>query len=130
MSRVIDVFNHFLPPAFLERIEQLGGNAHMMKRAAKMPAMVDVEYRLRLMDRYEGYCQIPCVVSPNVEKLVPKDRAAELARFANEEFRKLCDRYPDRFPSFVAVLPLEDYAQAFERVSAAKDFKILFDLQK
>lgn len=33
-------------------------------------------------------------------------------------------------PLISAVLPLEDYAQAFERVSAAKDFKILFDLQK
>jgi len=33
-------------------------------------------------------------------------------------------------PLISAVLPLEEYAQAFERVGEAKDFKILFDLQK
>lgn len=112
MARAIDMFNHYLPPEFYDRITALGGNAHMMNRARKMRAMADLEYRLKRMDTFEGYQQIPCIVSPNVEQLVAPEHTAELARFANETFYDLCQRYPDKFPSFVAVLPLDDMDKA------------------
>lgn len=112
MPRSIDIFNHYLPKAFYEKVISLGGNAHMMNRAMKMPAMADLNYRLRLMDTFEGYQQVPCIVSPNVEQLVPAERTAELARSANEAFYELCQKYPDKFPSFVAVLPLDDMDKA------------------
>lgn len=106
------MFNHYLPPEFYDKVISLGGNAHMMNRARKMPAMCDIQYRLRLMDTFEGYQQIPCIVSPNVEQLVPPEYTAELARSANEAFYNLCQKYPDKFPSFVAVLPLDDMDKA------------------
>lgn len=112
MRRVIDLFNHYLPVEFYDRIISLGGNAHMMNRARKMPAMSDLDYRLRLMDMFEGYQQVPCIVSPNVEQLVAPEHTAALARFANETFYNLCQKYPDKFPSFVAVLPLDDMDKA------------------
>lgn len=112
MPRAIDMFNHYLPPAFYDKVISLGGQAHMMNRARKMPAMCDLDYRLRLMDTFEGYQQIPCIVSPNVEQLVPSEHTAQLARCANEAFYDLCQRYPDKFPSFVAVLPLDDMDKA------------------
>ena len=112
MPRYIDLFNHYLPPEFYDRIISLGGNAHMLNRARKMPAMSDLNYRLRLMDTFEGYQQVPCVVSPNVEQLVPPEHTAQLARSANEIFYDLCQKYPDKFPTFVAVLPLDDMDKA------------------
>lgn len=84
----------------------------MMNRARKMPAMSDLNYRLRLMDTFEGYQQVPCIVSPNVEQLVPPEHTTELARSANEIFYDLCQKYPDKFPTFVAVLPLDDMDKA------------------
>ena len=112
MPNAIDMFNHYLPPEYYDKIIALGGSAHMMKRARAMPAMSDISYRLGLMDTFEGYQQIPCVVSPNVEQLVDPEHTAELARFANECFYELCQKYPDKFPSFVAVLPLDDMDKA------------------
>ena len=112
MPRAIDMFNHYLPPEYYDKIIALGGSAHMMKRARAMPAMSDIQYRLQLMDTFEGYQQIPCVVSPNVEQLVAPEHTAELASFANERFYELCQKYPDKFPSFVAVLPLDDMDKA------------------
>ncbi len=112
MARCIDLFNHYLPVEFYDKIIALGGNAHMLNRARKMPAMSDLDYRLKLMDTFEGYQQVPCIVSPNVEQLVPPEYTAELARFANETFYDLCQKYPDKFPSFVAVLPLDDMDKA------------------
>ena len=46
MPKSIDLFNHYLPPEYYDRIIALGGNAHMMNRARKMPAMSDLSYRL------------------------------------------------------------------------------------
>ena len=112
MPRYIDMFNHYLPDDFYQKIISLGGNAHMLNRAHAMPAMSDLGYRLRKMEEFEGYQQIPCVVSPNVEQLVPPEKTAELARSANEAFYDLCQKYPDKFPSFVAVLPLDDMDKA------------------
>lgn len=112
MPRAIDLFNHYLPPEFFDKITALGGNAHMMNRARKMRAMCDLQYRLSMMEQFEGYQQVPCIVSPNVEQLVPAEKTAELARFANERFYDLCQRYPDKFPTFVAVLPLDDMDKA------------------
>lgn len=112
MPRIIDMFNHYLPLEFYDKIAALGGNAHMMNRARKMRAMADLDYRLKKMEEFEGYQQIPCIVSPNVEQLVPAEHTAELARFANETFYDMCQKYPDKFPSFVAVLPLDDMDKA------------------
>ena len=112
MPRAIDLFNHYLPPAFYDKIVDLGGSAHMMHRARKMRAMWDLDYRLALMDTFEGYQQVPCIVSPNVEQLVPAEHTAALARFANQCFAELCEKYPDKFPTFAAVLPLDDMDKA------------------
>ena len=121
-QKILDVFNHYLPPAYYDKITELGGNTHMLTRARNMPAMSDINYRLTLMKRFEGYCQVPCIVSPNVEQVVAPEYTAELARFANEEFRRLCDAYPEFFPSFVAVLPLDDMEKAaFEAEYAVKE---------
>jgi len=112
MPKSIDLFNHYLPPEFYDRIVALGGSAHMMNRARKMPAMSDLSYRLEKMKEFEGYCQVPCIVSPNVEQLVAPEHTAGLARFANQCFSELCQRYPAQFPAFVAVLPLDDMDKA------------------
>lgn len=112
MPKSIDLFNHYLPPEFYDKILALGGSAHMLTRARKMRAMCDLNYRLERMAEFEGYQQVPCIVSPNVEQLVPAGYTAELARFANECFYNLCQKHPAQFPSFVAVLPLDDMEKA------------------
>ena len=112
MSKSIDMFNHYLPPEFYDRIIALGGSAHMMNRARRMPAMSDLNYRLEKMKEFDGYSQVPCIVSPNVEQLVWPEHSAELARFANQCFSELCEKYPERFPTFVATLPLDDLDKA------------------
>ena len=117
MPKSIDMFNHYLPPEYYDRIIALGGNAHMMNRARKMPAMSDIDYRLEKMKEFDGYCQIPCIVSPNVEQLVGSEYSAELARFANQCFSDLCEKYPTYFPSFVATLPLDDLKRPLTKLN-------------
>lgn len=112
MPRTIDMFNHYLPPAFYDKVTSLGGSAHMLTRARNMRAMSDLSYRLERMAAFEGYQQVPCIVSPNVEQVVAPDHTAALARFANECFYALCQKHPQQFPTFVATLPLDDTDKA------------------
>lgn len=112
MFKSIDMFNHYLPPEYYDRVVALGGDAHMMNRARKMRAMSDIDYRLEKMREFDGYCQVPSIVSPNVEQLVGSEHSAGLARFANERFSSLCEKYPRQFPTFVATLPLDNMEKA------------------
>ena len=104
---VVDVFCHCLPPKYCERaLEVCGSPPFMWERARKMKVMVNLEARLQLMDQFPGYCQIPSLASPPIEMLVSPDESPELARIANDEMAEMCRSHPDRFPSFVASLPL------------------------
>jgi aminocarboxymuconate-semialdehyde decarboxylase len=60
------------------------------------------------MDRYEGYVQVLTLASPPIEALGGPDVAPELARLANDGMAELVDRHPDRFPGFVASLPMNE----------------------
>lgn len=112
MPRAIDIFNHYLPPEYYDKITALGGSAHMLTRARNMRAMSDISYRLEKMAEFEGYQQVPCIVSPNVDQVVAPEHTAALARFANECFYELTQKYPKQFPTFVATLPLDDMDKA------------------
>src|SRR5687767_10095066 len=52
----IDVFPHCLPRRYFERaIQASPAGPTLQKRMTGIPVLVDVELRLRIMDRYEGY---------------------------------------------------------------------------
>ncbi len=106
---IIDVFCHWAPKRFLEAALQWSSSRpHMLERAANVPVMVDPDARLRLMDQFPGYRQVPCLVSPPIEVIVGPDRSAELARIANDGMAAMAGRRPERFPGFVAALPMND----------------------
>lgn len=80
----------------------------MLERAAALPVMTDLEERFRLMDLFPGYRQIPCLVSPPLEIIAGPDQTPELARLANDDMAGLAAAHPDRFPGFVASLPMNN----------------------
>ncbi len=60
------------------------------------------------MDRFEDYQQILSIATPPIDVFSPREHALDLARAANDGMAELVQRYPDRFPGFVASLPLMD----------------------
>jgi aminocarboxymuconate-semialdehyde decarboxylase len=48
------------------------------------------------------------IATPPIEVYAPREAQADLARRANDGMAALVERYPDRFPAFVASLPLGD----------------------
>jgi len=106
---IIDLFCHYMPEEYFKKVQELTGkSAHMLTRAHNLPTMSNLDLRLKLMDKFEGYKQIPTLVSPAVEMFADKDVSPILSRVANEEMAKLVDKYPDYFPGFVATLPMNN----------------------
>ncbi|MCI0538759.1 MAG: amidohydrolase [Verrucomicrobiales bacterium] len=108
MREAIDVFCHFLPPEYCAAVNRIAGRSFMFGRAQSIPAMVNLEARLRVMDAFPGYQQIPSIASPSPENMATPAESPELARIANDAFAEIVAKHPDRFRSFVATLPLNN----------------------
>jgi aminocarboxymuconate-semialdehyde decarboxylase len=123
--RKIDVFTHIFPTAYATRMAEVApGYKDAGKRVRGVPMLVDLDERFRVMDRFDGYQQVLSIATPPIEAFATPADAADLARRANDGMAELVQRYPDRFPGFVASLPLNDPEQALrETVRAIGDLR-------
>jgi predicted TIM-barrel fold metal-dependent hydrolase len=118
----IDVFPHILPRRYFDRmLEVAPPGLALQKRMSGIPVLVDVEERLRIMDRYEGYAQVLTLASPPLEVVAGPDLTPDLARLANDEMAALVDKWPARFPAFVASLPMNAPEAAVREIERAVD---------
>ena len=105
--RKIDIFNHVMPLKFFERI---GDYKDIGKRMREVPMLYDLDERFRVMDRFPDYVQVLSAGMPPIEALAGPDASPELARICNDGMAELCRKHPDRFPSFIASLALNNPA--------------------
>ena len=116
----IDVFPHIFPERFFERMCRIVSlSQYMQKRTRAIPVLTDLDLRFRIMDRFEGYVQVLTLCSPPIEALAGPEPAAELARIANDGMAELVVRHPDRFPGFVASLPMNHPDAAVSEIDRA-----------
>ncbi len=92
----IDVFPHILPRRYFDRLEAVApASLHMMKRFRNVPVLFDLDKRLEIMDRHEGYVQVLTLAAPPIEEAAEPARSPELATLANDEMAALVDRHPN-----------------------------------
>ena len=103
--RKVDIFNHVMPKKFFERI---GDYKDIGKRMREVPMLYDLDERLRVMDRFPGYVQVLCAGMPPIEALAAAAESPQLAAICNDGLAELCDKHPERFPTFIAALPLNN----------------------
>ena len=118
----IDIFPHILPRPYFERMIAVAPpQLHMQKRMRGIPVLVDLNLRLSIMDRYEGYAQVLTLASPPIEIIAGPELSPELARLANDSMAEIVDRHPDRFLGFVASLPMNNPDAAVAEIDRAID---------
>ena len=102
----IDAFNHILPKKYQAVLEQKVPNrdmsSNLSRYAEKVPTLLDLDARFRLMDSVEGYMQVLTLAAPTVESVASPEVAVDLCRFANDEMAELVEKYPDRFAAAIA----------------------------
>src|SRR5262245_25356262 len=105
---IIDVFNHFMPKAYLDRLAKVAPDHIAVTAFPRLKPLVDVDARLRLLDEFDDLRQIISLANPPLELIATPAQAPELARVANDALAEVCRSHPDRFPSFVASLPMNN----------------------
>jgi aminocarboxymuconate-semialdehyde decarboxylase len=113
----IDLFTHFVPPAFTQSVLKTELGRATVPRWRNIPTLVDLAAHFRLMDEFEDYVQVPSLANPPIEAYGAQ--APEIARFANDAMAELCAKHRDRFPSFVASLAMNDPEAAVEEAQRA-----------
>ena len=107
--RKIDVFNHIFPPRYVERMKDVAPNfKDVGKRVRGVPMLVDLDVRFEIMDEHEDYQQILSIATPPVDAYASPPDAIDLAQRANDGMAELVVQYPERFPGFIASLPMND----------------------
>ena len=105
----IDIFCHILPPSYFDRMTSISTRgAYLQKRVREIPAMVDLSVRFRMMDLFGEYVQLFSLAAPPIEVLAGPDKTPELAQLANDTMAETVAKHPDRFPGFVASLPMNN----------------------
>lgn len=116
----IDTYCHIFPRGFYEKmnaIQEKGST--IQKRVRAIPSIVDLDVRFRMMDRFPDYAQVISLPAPTIEALGDPQQTPALAELANDGLAELVAKYPERFPAFVAGLPMNNPEAALKEIDRA-----------
>jgi uncharacterized protein len=118
--RKIDVFTHIWPKAFHEALLKTTGQMKdMHRRSEAVPMMTNLDVRFKVMDSFDEYQQILSLASPPPDATGTREAWRELSRIGSDGMAELCQKYPDRFPSFIASVAMRDPDGAVEEARRA-----------
>src|SRR6516162_5582368 len=112
---MIDIINHFMPMAYLDRLGELIPGHMVLTAFPRIRTLWDIDARLSLLDEFDGLQQVLSLANPPLELVAPPDKSPELARIANDALAEVCRKHADRFPTFIASLPMKQYRGRPER---------------
>ena len=117
--RYIDAYNHFFPQKLWDAMLSAEGAARDIgKRMRGIPAIYDLDERLKLVDRFPDYTQVISLGMPPLEALGTPEQSCEFAKLGNDGLADLVKQHPDQFIGFLASLPMnapEEAAREAER---------------
>jgi uncharacterized protein len=115
----IDIFNHFMPKPYLERLAALTPGHVAVTAFPRLATLCDVEARLRLLDEFGDLQNVLSLANPPLELVAGPELSPELARIANDALAEICLRHPDYFPAFIASLPMNNIDAALAEIDRA-----------
>jgi len=121
MTLKIDVFNHIFPAPFFERLQDVVVNRGATKRWLNIPFLYDLDVRFRMLEEFgPDYRQVLSLSAPPIEAINPDRRITlDLATLANDSMAELVTAHPDRFPGFIASLPLNHIDESVSELERA-----------
>src|SRR5262247_1563289 len=118
----IDVFPHILPRPYFDRMLRMApSQLHMQKRMRGIPVLVDLDLRLQIMDRYEGYVQVLTIANPPIEIIGGPQVTPDLARLANDSLDEI-----DRAIGQLGATGVQMYTNVNGRALDGPEFQPLF----
>jgi aminocarboxymuconate-semialdehyde decarboxylase len=105
---MIDVFNHFMPKAYLDRLGNLIPGHPVLAAFPRLKTLWDVDARRALLDEFGQTQHVLSLANPPPELIGPSEKTPELVRMANDLLAAICRKHPDHFPAFIASLPMNN----------------------
>lgn len=115
----IDIYNHVMPLAYLELVNKHCKESGMVRRMNSLRMLWDMEARVEMLNTWPEVQQVITCAVPSPEMLGGPDESPGFARVANEGMAEICRRWPEKFPAFVASLPMNNPAAALEEMDYA-----------
>jgi uncharacterized protein len=122
----IDMFAHFAPEKLVKELSKFEPKGTDSKRmTGGISTMFDLEKRLKLIERHEGYTQVVSIGGGPIEAVAKGQEAIDLAKLANDCAAELCMKYPMHFLAGVGALPLNDTEASLKEIDRAiNDLKL------
>src|ERR1700726_1603013 len=118
--RYIDAFNHFFPKRYYDALlETPAGSKDLGKRVRGIPALSDVDLRLRIVEQFPDYSQVLSHGLPPMERLWSPDKSPDMAKIANDGLGEIAAKYPKHFVGWSALLPMNAPEAAAQEAEAA-----------
>jgi predicted TIM-barrel fold metal-dependent hydrolase len=105
---MLDIFTHFMPKPYLDRLGDLIPGHPVLTAFPRLKTLWDVEARLMLLDEFPDLQQVLSLANPPIELIAAPERTPAIARMANDGLADICGKHPDRFPAFIASLPMNN----------------------
>ena len=122
MSKVkIDIYNHVMPPAYLDLVKAHGKEPGIVKRMSQLRMLWDMPARVAMLAQFPDVQQIISLAVPSPDMLGGPQDSPSYARVANEGMAEICRQWPEQFPGFVASLPMNNPDAALLEMDYAID---------
>ena len=108
-----------MPPSYLALVNQHGKEPGMVRRMNSLRMLWDMEARVEMLNAWPEVQQVISLAVPSPEMLGGPEESPGYARVANEGMADICRRWPDKFPAFVASLPMNNPAAALVEMDHA-----------
>jgi predicted TIM-barrel fold metal-dependent hydrolase len=120
----IDIYTHVLPKRYENALSKFSHrftefSKHLKTSHEKHITLTNRDARLRILDKFEDMVQVLSVTVPPLEEIVSPEEAAELARIANDEMAEWVAKYPKRYITAIANLPLNNMDASMKEAERA-----------
>jgi predicted TIM-barrel fold metal-dependent hydrolase len=124
----IDAFAHILPSRFYQQMLAVAPQIPEQYPFIKIKTLTDIEARLQLWPD-KSVKQVLSLVNINPENYVDPEQAAAICRDANEELSTIVNDHPDVFAAGVAILPMNNIAEAVKTIEQVAQSPVLVGAQ-
>jgi aminocarboxymuconate-semialdehyde decarboxylase len=116
----IDIYTHVMPSRYKNALYKYSSRFETEKKfMERRITLTDHNERIRIINNYEDMVQVLSINLPPLEEIVDPKEAAELARIANDEMAELVAKYPKKYISAIANLPLNNMDAAMKEAERA-----------
>jgi predicted TIM-barrel fold metal-dependent hydrolase len=123
-TKKIDCFAHIVPNKFIEAFSKTEHGISWDKisgdtRVIGGQAIIDVNKRIEIMERYEDYVQVLVPAAEVMEPYFSPKDTAYLAQVYNDALAEIVNKHPDKFVAAIAAIPHNNVEAALKEIERA-----------